>query len=180
MYFVPMFDDTDGYYDSTSGVSRPISFFPRVSDWCQCSGGPLGATWSMESSAGRRRGQRWQMGVAPTSAASLLTCQSSTAPRLVRRATWSVRRSIIPVSVANKHAALSTLQYKDAVRHARNRDCELLLTDTKQYGTNLYRPGGLNLPIRMNNILGIASQLDFVEIITWVNPPQSPPDSQSS
>ncbi|CAF9933479.1 MAG: hypothetical protein ALECFALPRED_005605 [Alectoria fallacina] len=51
--------------------------------------------------------------------------------------------------------ALSTLQYKDA------------------YGTNLYRPGGLTLPIRMNNILGMASQLDFVEIITWNDGPES-------
>lgn len=25
MYFVPMFDDTDGYYASASGVSLPIS-----------------------------------------------------------------------------------------------------------------------------------------------------------
>lgn len=26
MYFVPMFDDTDGYYASASGVSLPSSF----------------------------------------------------------------------------------------------------------------------------------------------------------
>ena len=42
------------------------------------------------------------------------------------------------------------------------------LTPILQYNTNLYRPGGLNLPIRMNNILGSASSFDFVEIITWV------------
>lgn len=40
------------------------------------------------------------------------------------------------------------------------------LTPILQYNTNLYRPGGLNLPIRMNNILGSASSFDFVEIIT--------------
>ena len=45
-----------------------------------------------------------------------------------------------------------------------------MLTSMTQYGTNLYRPGALNLPIRMNNILSMASSFDFVEIITWVNP----------
>lgn len=38
-----------------------------------------------------------------------------------------------------------------------------------QYGTNVYRAGGLNLPLRMQNILSMSPQPDFVEIITWVS-----------
>lgn len=30
MYFIPMFDETDGYYDSAAGVSFP-AFFPLSS-----------------------------------------------------------------------------------------------------------------------------------------------------
>lgn len=26
MYFIPMFDETDGYYESAAGVSRPAPF----------------------------------------------------------------------------------------------------------------------------------------------------------
>ena len=53
-----------------------------------------------------------------------------------------------------------------------------MLTYITQYGTNLYRPGALTLPVRMNNILSMASSFDFVEIITWVNPhPFTPPTS---
>ena len=40
-----------------------------------------------------------------------------------------------------------------------------------QYGTNIYRAGDLNLPTRMQNILDMSPQPDFVEVITWVNIP---------
>ncbi|KAL6718912.1 hypothetical protein ACLMJK_003147 [Lecanora helva] len=51
--------------------------------------------------------------------------------------------------------ALSPLQYKDA------------------YNTNLYRPGELNLAVRMRNILSMSPQPDFVEIVTWNDGPES-------
>ncbi|KAL3419640.1 glucan endo-alpha-glucosidase agn1 [Phlyctema vagabunda] len=50
---------------------------------------------------------------------------------------------------------LSTLQYKDA------------------YATNVYRPGGLNLIKRMENILKMPTQPDFVQLITWNDGPES-------
>lgn len=37
-----------------------------------------------------------------------------------------------------------------------------------KYSTNLYRPGNLNMPVRMRNILSMSPQPDLVEIITWV------------
>jgi glucan endo-1,3-alpha-glucosidase len=46
---------------------------------------------------------------------------------------------------------LSSFQYKDA------------------YGTNGFRGGASNLPNRMNNILALSPQPDFVEVITWVS-----------
>ncbi|KAL2047720.1 hypothetical protein N7G274_000762 [Stereocaulon virgatum] len=51
--------------------------------------------------------------------------------------------------------ALSTLQFKDA------------------YGTNIYRAGDLNLPTRMQNILNMTNQPDFVQVITWNDGPES-------
>lgn len=122
MYFVPMFDDTDGYYDSTSG-------------WWSTWGNLVDGVFSWEAA--------W-----PTVADGSSTDVGSLSPDMpvINSASASQKSYMI---------ALSTLQYKDA------------------YGTNLYRPGGLNLPIRMNNILGIASQLDFVEIITWNDGPES-------
>lgn len=42
------------------------------------------------------------------------------------------------------------------------------LTSFVKYNTNLYRGGELNLPTRMQNILGMSPQPDFVEIISWV------------
>ncbi len=51
--------------------------------------------------------------------------------------------------------ALSTLQYKDS------------------YGANVYRAGDLNMPIRMENILNMSPQPDFVQIITWNDGPES-------
>lgn len=50
---------------------------------------------------------------------------------------------------------LSTLQYKDA------------------YSTNLYREGGLNLPVRIENILNMSPAPDFAQIHTWNNGPES-------
>ena len=45
---------------------------------------------------------------------------------------------------------LSALQYKNA------------------YGTNYYRSGALNLPIRMENILKMSPAPDFIQLLTWV------------
>jgi len=45
---------------------------------------------------------------------------------------------------------LSTLQYKAA------------------YDTNVYRPGDLNFPTRMANILKMSPGPDFVQYISWV------------
>jgi glucan endo-1,3-alpha-glucosidase len=45
---------------------------------------------------------------------------------------------------------LSMLQYKDA------------------YGANVYRGGELNLPKRMEGIMGMPIQPDYVQVITWV------------
>lgn len=45
---------------------------------------------------------------------------------------------------------LSTLQYKDS------------------YGANVYRGGELNLPKRMEAILFMTEQPDYIQIITWV------------
>ncbi|KAJ7346999.1 glycoside hydrolase [Mycena albidolilacea] len=53
---------------------------------------------------------------------------------------------------------LSTLQYKNSAHCAR-------------HGTNIYRPGDLNLVKRMENILRI--QPDFVTIISWNDGPES-------
>ena len=36
-----------------------------------------------------------------------------------------------------------------------------------QYNTNLYRQGDSNLPIRMQNILKMDPQPDYVEFQTW-------------
>lgn len=46
-----------------------------------------------------------------------------------------------------------------------------------QYGANIYRLGDLNLPKRMSAILGMSPQPDFVEILTWVDPPFPIPHS---
>lgn len=49
---------------------------------------------------------------------------------------------------------LSTLQYKDA------------------YGANVYRGGELNLPKRMEGILGMPIQPDYIQVITWNDGPE--------
>lgn len=38
-----------------------------------------------------------------------------------------------------------------------------------KYGTNLYRSGEGNLPIRMRNILSMDPQPDYIEFQTWVS-----------
>ncbi|KAB2575988.1 Glucan endo-alpha-glucosidase Agn1 [Lasiodiplodia theobromae] len=50
---------------------------------------------------------------------------------------------------------LSPLQYKDA------------------YNTNLYRPGELNLPERMKNILKMNPAPEYAQVITWNDGPES-------
>jgi glucan endo-1,3-alpha-glucosidase len=45
---------------------------------------------------------------------------------------------------------LSTLQYKDS------------------YGANVYRGGELNMPKRIQGILDMVNQPDYIQIITWV------------
>lgn len=122
MYFIPMFDETDGYYDSAAG-------------WWSYWGDLVEGLFSWEAA--------WPV-VGDGSSADC----GSMSPDL----------PVIDGAEANSKGymiALSTLQYKDA------------------YGVNLYRQGALNLPIRMNNILGMASKLDFVEIITWNDGPES-------
>ncbi|OJD39955.1 glucan endo-alpha-glucosidase agn1 [Diplodia corticola] len=51
--------------------------------------------------------------------------------------------------------ALSPLQYKNA------------------YQTNLYRPGELNLPERMKNVLEMSTAPEYAEVITWNDGPES-------
>lgn len=51
--------------------------------------------------------------------------------------------------------AVSALQYKDS------------------YNTNEYRPGSLNLPNRMANVLAMSPQPEYAEIITWNDAPES-------
>lgn len=46
---------------------------------------------------------------------------------------------------------LSTIQYKNA------------------YGANVYRAGELNMPRRMDNILKMAIQPDYIQVLTWVS-----------
>ena len=58
MYFVPMFDDTSGYYDSGSDVSSPVSCLNSVQELTCCSGGLNGATLSTGSLAGSLHGLR--------------------------------------------------------------------------------------------------------------------------
>ena len=58
MYFVPMFDDTSGYYDSGSDVSSPVSCLNFVQELTYCSGGLNGATSSTGSLAGSLHGLR--------------------------------------------------------------------------------------------------------------------------
>ena len=61
---------------------------------------------------------------------------------------------------------LSPLQYKSAVSSFRARLCSI--ADALQYYTNVYRPGELALPKRMENILNMAQRPDYVCVITWV------------
>ncbi|KAL9125883.1 MAG: hypothetical protein Q9175_008010, partial [Cornicularia normoerica] len=122
MYFVPMFDETNGYYDSVSGW---------WSEW----GDLVDGLFSWEAA--------WPV----VGDGSSPDCGSLSPDMPVMSGASNNDKSYM--------IALSTLQYKDA------------------YGTNLYRPGQLNLPIRMNNILGSASEIDFVEIITWNDGPES-------
>ena len=76
MYFVPMFDDTSGYYDSGSGVSCPVSCITFVQELTCCSGGLNGATSSTASLAGNPHGLRLETGAVPIVAACLPTCLS--------------------------------------------------------------------------------------------------------
>ncbi|KAH8903098.1 hypothetical protein BR93DRAFT_941010 [Coniochaeta sp. PMI_546] len=50
---------------------------------------------------------------------------------------------------------LSTIQYKNA------------------YGANVYRAGELNMPRRMDNILKMAIQPDYIQVLTWNDFPES-------
>lgn len=45
--------------------------------------------------------------------------------------------------------------------------------DVFKYGTNIYRLGDLNLPARMNNILGMDPRPDFVQFITFNDGPEA-------
>lgn len=122
MYFIPMFDDTSGYYDSGS-------------DWWSTWGDLVDGVFSWEAA--------W-----PVVGDGSSSDAGSMSPDM----------PVIDGAQSNNKAymvGLSTLQYKDA------------------YGANLYRQGALNLPVRMNNILSMASQLEFVEIITWNDGPES-------
>ena len=56
MYFIPMFDDTDGYYEAASGVSNPVATLMTCAHRRSDSGGPTGAASSTVSSAGNLRG----------------------------------------------------------------------------------------------------------------------------
>ena len=42
MYFIPMFDDTDGYYDSSSAVRIPKPSISLALELTSNSGGPTG------------------------------------------------------------------------------------------------------------------------------------------
>ena len=43
------------------------------------------------------------------------------------------------------------------------------MTNSVQYNTNIYRPGELNLPKRMENILSMSPSPENVEIQTWAS-----------
>ena len=76
MYFVPMFDDTTGYYDSGTAVSSPVSCITFAQDLTCCSGGLIGATSSTGSLAGSLHGLRLETGPVQTVVACLPTCLS--------------------------------------------------------------------------------------------------------
>lgn len=42
------------------------------------------------------------------------------------------------------------------------------LTGSK-YNTNLYRPGELNLPERMKNVLEMSPAPEYAQVVTWVS-----------
>ena len=76
MYFVPMFDETSGYYDSGSDVSSPVSYMTFIQKLTCCSGGLNGAASSTGSSAGSLHGLRLETGTVPIVVACLPTCLS--------------------------------------------------------------------------------------------------------
>lgn len=122
MYFIPDFDDTDGYYQAASG-------------WWSYWGDVVDGLFSWEAA--------W-----PPSGSLSGTYPGDVSPDL----------PVIKGTVAHDKGymiALSSLQYKDS------------------YGGNYYRAGDLNLPTRMQNILTMSPQPDFVEIITWNDGPES-------
>ena len=76
MYFVPMFDETPGYYDSGSDVSSPVSCMTFVQKLTCCSGGLNGVASSTGSLAGSLHGLKLETGAVRIVAACLRTCLS--------------------------------------------------------------------------------------------------------
>lgn len=123
-YFVPDFDQTDGYYSATTG-------------WWSKYGDLVDGLFSWES----LWPQDPKVGIGAAFAGDT-----------------SLDEIVISGSAAHNKTymvGLSTLQYKDA------------------YGANYYREGGLNLPVRIENILKMSPSPDFAQILTWNNGPES-------
>ena len=75
MYFVPMFDETSGYYDSGTGVSGfGIMYSCSIQKLTLFSGGLNGAISSTGSLAGNPHGPWLETGAVPIVAACLRTC----------------------------------------------------------------------------------------------------------
>ncbi|PYI11000.1 hypothetical protein BO78DRAFT_304565 [Aspergillus sclerotiicarbonarius CBS 121057] len=122
MFFMPDFDETDGYYKAADA-------------WWDYWGDVVDGIFSWETAWPARKGYGG------------LTA-------------GDVSVDMLPMAGAHNRSkpymmGLSPLQYKNA------------------YGTNVYRQGDLNLVKRMENILQMDPQPDYVQFITWNDGPES-------
>lgn len=122
MYFMPDFDETEGYYDAADG-------------WWAYWGPIVDGIFSWESAWPERGG-------------------------FGGKTPGDVTVDVPVIEGAHKRnkmymMGLSPLQYKNS------------------YGANVYRPGDLNMPKRMVNILAMDPQPDFVQFQTWNDGPES-------
>lgn len=115
MYFIPMLDDTQGYYEAADGVCAitPNSWDPV--SWQIQSGGRTGEVLSMASSAGNLRGRMWERVMLEM---LVKTSMYKMVRTYARRVIWRVsivwqNKSEYPANICT---ALSSLQYKNAVR----------------------------------------------------------------